>query len=320
MNELQKDSSLRRLIVEFTKMSGAGNDFIVVDNRFYNFSTEELSSIAIRACARRTGVGADGILALGSEDREALDFNMLYFNADGSRGTMCGNGARCLSKFARLAGVGQKRMIFSSDAGDYTVDVPDSDGEDVTLFVPQYQDYKRYSGSDVLPVSLTGLLSELPPGQSRVNADYIDYVWTGTEHIVCWVHEVDTLDVARLGPTLRAPSSFAPDGANVNFALLPVESAAKDASEGGRTGGSLSRPIRVRTFEKGVEAETLACGTGALAVSISAVRRGLIAADTVEIQMNGGMLTVGYSGDIANPQELSLTGPADVIYRGTFEI
>ncbi|MBT4603048.1 MAG: diaminopimelate epimerase, partial [Bacteroidetes Order II. Incertae sedis bacterium] len=95
----------RKLIVEFTKMSGAGNDFIVIDNRFYNFSRDELSEMAKNLCRRRISLGADGILALCNPDTEGASFRMMYYNADGSLGTMCGNGARCLARFAREAGL-----------------------------------------------------------------------------------------------------------------------------------------------------------------------------------------------------------------------
>lgn len=283
----------RRLVVEFTKMNGAGNDFIVVDNRFYNFDARELSELAVKVCERRIGIGADGILALADPGEQDVDFRMIYFNADGSRASMCGNGARCLSRFARLAGVGQEEMRFSSDAGLYSVLVPEQPDQDVILFVPPYRDYHSKPKAGSLP--------EL----QHIRAEDIDYIWTGTEHLVCWVEDADVIDIPKLGPLLRKKSLLAPAGANVNFASRPKSS---------------SDAIRVRTFEKGVEAETLACGTGALAVSISATRRGLTSSNPVAISMDGGTLSIGYSGDIAAPTQLTLSGPADVVYRGTFEI
>ncbi|MEM6784481.1 MAG: diaminopimelate epimerase, partial [Bacteroidota bacterium] len=117
------------LVVPFTKMSGAGNDFVVLDNRFLFFSDDELVALAQRYCPRRAGVGADGLLALNAPETDGADFRMRYVNADGSWARMCGNGARCLARFARHAGIGEGEgtatLTFDSDAGRYTAAVPE---------------------------------------------------------------------------------------------------------------------------------------------------------------------------------------------------
>lgn len=257
-------------------MSGAGNDFIVLDNRFYFFPVEELSQMAIRYCARRTGIGADGILAL--EASEVADFRMRYLNADGSIGTMCGNGARCLARYAASAGIEPARedtpLRFETDAGSYEAEMLP---EGVRLYIPDYQ------GFAALPAD--------HEGPERC------YLWTGTEHLVVFVESVEEADVAGLGPRLRRTNL--PAGANVNFAEV----------DGQR--------LRLRTFEKGVEAETLACGTGATAAAAAARLTGRLAGETVDVHMPGGVLTIGFHAD---GRARYLEGPAETVFRGTLEI
>ena len=262
----------RSLVVEFTKMSGAGNDFVVLDNRFYAFSGKELSDLAERWCARRTGVGADGLLALEASDE--AHFRMRYFNADGSVGTMCGNGARCLARFAHDAGLAHTPLHFVTDAGPYSAEVSESS---VRLAIPSERDFAE--------------LPEDADGPARC------YAWTGTEHLVGVVDRVDQADVAGLGARLRRTNP--PKGANVNFAEVT------------RSG------LRVRTFEKGVEAETLACGTGATASAVAARRQARFEADRVSVEMPGGTLVIGFSAD---GKAIYLEGPADYVFRGTLEI
>lgn len=284
-------------------MSGAGNDFIVVDNRFYRFTDDELSGFARRFCARRTGVGADGLLALNvASDADTHAWRMKYHNADGSLGTMCGNGARCLARFAVAAGARQPAAsdvgaragrepedvgtytTFESDAGTYGAFVPDDLAADVRLFVP----------------APTGALDE------RTVA-YLDRpvhtLHTGTQHAVVFVEDAAGCDVAGLGPRIRRDDSVAAGGTNVNF----VEA----------TG---AHSLRVRTWEKGVEVETLACGTGAIASALTAASKGIVSGSEIEIRATGGTLRVGWTGPASQPGDLYLEGPADTIYRGSIEL
>ena len=265
------------LVVPFTKMDGAGNDFVVLDNRFLHFSADELAALAVRACPRRTGVGADGLLAL--EDDAEADFRMRYRNADGSLGTMCGNGARCLARYAAEAGLGTRdgaavSLVFETDGGRYRALVPDTG--DVRLDVPDAQGFAELGGD--------------------LDDAAVFQIWTGTEHAVLFVDDVAACDLAAVGPRLRHHDAFAPAGTNVNA----VEVVGPDR-------------IRVRTFEKGVEAETLACGTGALATALVAHRTGRVEGSTVAVEMPGGTLTVGLGGG------LTLAGPARTVYAGTLE-
>lgn len=287
------------LIVPFTKMSGAGNDFVVFDNRFLHFSREELEALARQVCPRRTGVGADGILALdppeapspeasgapASGDSEPADFRMRYHNADGSLGTMCGNGARCLAAFAARAGLGREtpkgtHLAFDTDGGPYTALVTP---EAVTLSVPPPEAWDA-----------AGATSDLGP---------VHPVWTGTEHAVVFVDDLDAAPVTTEGERLRHDPAFAPTGANVNFVEVQA------------SGDEDVLRVRARTWEKGVEAETLACGTGAIASALLTRRVAGREASAVEVQMPGGTLRVGFP----EPGTLTLSGPAEVVYEGTLE-
>ena len=302
------------LVVPFTKMNGAGNDFVVLDNRFLRFSDDELAELARRVCPRRTGVGADGLLALdepdgpptggdlrpadgdrqpaGGDREPAGDapahFRMRYRNADGSPATMCGNGARCLARFAARAGLGEESggavaLAFDTDGGPYRAEVAGRAASGpVRLAVPPARD----AGA-----SVEGAVS----------------IWTGTEHAVVFAADVDAADVAGEGRRLRRHPAFAPAGTNVDF----VEVAGP-----GR--------IRVRTYEKGVEAETLACGTGAVAAALAAFLEGHLGPaeavrQSVAVEMPGGTLEVGFEVHDGEPAQVTLSGPAETVYHGTFE-
>jgi diaminopimelate epimerase len=279
-------SPARRLVVEFTKMNGAGNDFIVIDNRFYHFSREELSGLARRYCPRRTGIGADGVLALEESSEDNVHFRMLYHNADGSIGSMCGNGARCLARYARAAGLPEPTLRFETDAGLYSADVPDSEEEPVRLHLP------RPGGHRTVP--------ELA---DHSGFDDPHYIWTGTEHLVVFVHSARDTPLQELGPPLRRDANLGPAGANVDFVevLAPGQ-------------------LRVRTWEKGVEGETLACGTGATASAVVACLTGRVSGEAIRVHMPGGELTVGIHGPPQSPDSLYLEGAADTVFRGTVEV
>jgi diaminopimelate epimerase len=284
----------QRLVVEFTKMTGAGNDFIVVDNRFFHFTDDELSEMASRYCPRKTGIGADGLLALSSVGSDSsARFRMGYWNADGTVGTMCGNGARCLARFASISGISGHPMAFESDAGTVMADVPESIEEDVRVYLPTYRDYRP----------------ELKPESGGGAIDSVDFIWTGTEHLVVFVDDVASAPVQYLGSVLRNDRSLSDVGANASFVQV--------ISEGGERPGSR---LNVRTYERGVEEETLACGTGALASALCARLSGRALTDRIQVKMPGGTLTVGFTGGIESPENLILEGPAEVVYRGSFEM
>ena len=282
----------RRLILEFTKMNGAGNDFIVIDNRFYHFSDRELAGIARHYCRRRFGVGADGLLALSVPTDPDHDYRMRYLNSDGSIGTMCGNGARCLARFARQSGINRDDMVFESDAGLYRVHAPANPHDPVRLFV---QPPKQFEPDKKLK---SPIAAEVGP---------LHYIWTGVEHLVCFVPNVAQAPVAEWGPQLRRDEALGSAGANVNFVEI-VENAEERAG------------IRVRTFEKGVEEETLACGTGAMAAAVVSRLLDQIRSTQVSVDMPGGTLGVGFRLVDDTVQDLYLEGPAESVYRGSLEL
>lgn len=272
-------------------MNGAGNDFVVIDNRFYYFSDEELAGLARRLCRRRFGIGADGLLAFAPPREEGHHYRMRYLNADGSLGTMCGNGARCLARFARRAGVEEDHVAFETDAGVLRADVPADPAAPVRLYLGPPRDY-----TPGRPLETD--LEEAGPGH---------YIWTGTEHLVCFVASVEATPVTPWGRALRHDPALAPAGANVDFVEVVGEDDAR-------------AHLRARTFEKGVEAETLACGTGALASALVARLQGQIHRDVVDVQMPGGTLTVGFTPDGDTVRDVYLEGPAETVFRGTVEV
>ena len=277
----------RRLILEFSKMNGSGNDFVVIDNRFYYFSHEELTDLAKRLCERRKSVGADGLLVFNPPDDEQHHYRMKYYNADGTVGTMCGNGACCLARFAQQAGMHDNELVFESDAGLYRVE-PGGPGDRVKLFVP---DPQRIQLNLARPVK------------------NIHYIWTGTEHAVYFLEDLTHAPVGTMGPEIRQAPEFAPEGVNVNFVHVLDPGQDDRAAE-----------LEVRTYEKGVECETLACGTGALASAIMAGLIGAVASSTVEVHMAGGTLGVGYSKNGENVHDVFLLGNVEAVFRGTLEV
>lgn len=267
-------------------MVGAGNDFIVIDNRFYNFSERERTDLARRLCPRRTGIGADGLLAFDRAKDPAHAYRMRYHNADGSPATMCGNGARCLALFARQAGLPDEAFTFESDAGVCRA---------------------RFAGGGAVRIYATPP-RDFSPKRPLGGGGTAAYVWTGTPHAVCFVADVAHAPVEKEGRRLRHDAAFAPEGANANFAEVVAP------------GGGEAR-LRVRTFEKGVETETEACGTGALAAAVVARLTGRLQAERVAVEMPGGTLHVGFrlaGGERVT--DLYLEGPAEAVFRGTVEV
>jgi diaminopimelate epimerase len=270
------------MIVSFTKMQGSGNDFIVLDNREGRFrlNTGQIQ----RLCHRRFGIGADGVIFLERPPGAHLDARMIYHNSDGSRGEMCGNGARCFTSFALSKNLGRNGVVrFLTDAGPMSAALS---GEAITVQMTPPADLKRN-------IDLT-----LRSGSATVH-----YVNTGVPHVVRFVEDVSLVDIRAEGAELRHHKAFAPKGANANFAHL-------------RSDGTL----QVRTFERGVEDETLACGTGVTATAILAHL--VLGLDRpVRLLVAGGdILQVDFESDGEAFRNVTLTGPATVVYDGTIEL
>jgi diaminopimelate epimerase len=250
--------------IAFTKAEGSQNDFIVVDDRERMYSDEIREEFAIAVCHRRKGVGGDGVVFI--DRSESHDFIMSFFNPDGSVGSMCGNGGRCAALFASARGISGNRMSFQALGKEYRAELT---GKSVRLYFPEPRDIRINS-------SVT--LNE------KVYSCH--YAHTGAPHAIIFANDLDVhsvadlknIDVADLGSELRHATQFAPIGANANFVYL-----AEDAT------------LHIRTFEKGVEAETESCGTGSIASAI-------VAALTLKLQppirlktRNGDDLSVGFS-------------------------
>jgi diaminopimelate epimerase len=262
--------------INFTKMSGAGNDFIVIDNRL---GQTPLSCDQIRRmCTRRTGIGADGLILL--EASETGDFRMNYHNADGLPGSMCGNGGRCTVYFAWSIGIrpAGERYVFEAGPGRYEAEV--TDRESVRLHMLPPEDFRD------------GL---------QVGAWDCHYVNTGSPHAIVFTEDVDRVDVFGEGRTIRHRQDFFPEGTNVNF----LEVTSDDS-------------ISVRTFERGVEDETLACGTGAVASALMSYRLGKVSESPVRVKVRSGdILEVGFGEEM---RDIYLEGPARIVYLGTVSV
>lgn len=266
--------------LRFAKMNGAGNDFVVIDNRE---GQAVLGRQAIeRLCDRHRGIGGDGLLAVEPATNGA-DFRMRYYNADGGEAEMCGNGARCFARFAgRLAGRAEA-VSFETIAGVITAELI---GERVRLQMSQPKDL--------------ALGIELPIDGKNLTVHFVN---TGVPHAVAIVDNLRELDVHKLGSAIRWHEHFAPKGTNANFIQQ-----AKDGS------------LAIRTYERGVEGETLACGTGVVAAALIA-NQILGVAAPVGVRVRGGdVLEVGFQreGDAYNA--VTLTGPADFVFEGSIEV
>lgn len=268
--------------MNFTKMNGAGNDFVVVDNRDGSLA---LSGREIeRLCDRHRGVGADGLLAV-EPAQSGADFRMRYYNADGGEAEMCGNGARCFARFAaRLSGQ-PEAISFETPAGLIRARFS---GDLVTINMSRPHDLREPAVLEIASL-----------GTCRVH-----FLNTGVPHAVVFVGDVEAVDIAAAGASLRRNPAFAPQGANANFARI--------LSPGN---------LVLRTFERGVEGETLACGTGVCAAAIlHHLAAGAPAPVSVRVR-GGETLEVGFSPSSSGlPQDVTLKGPADFVFDGQITI
>jgi diaminopimelate epimerase len=262
--------TLTPMTIQFNKYQGAGNDFVMIDNRNNNFNPEDYTLIN-RLCDRRFGIGADGLILICTSNEN--DFEMKYFNSDGFIGSMCGNGGRCSADFAIKSGIAGKKLSFKAADGLHTAIAEDG----------------------IIRLSMND-----PKVPILVNGSY--FINTGSPHYVIFRNDIDKIDVNTEGKNFRWASEFAPGGTNVNFVELQ-----KDG-------------IYVRTFERGVEEETLACGTGVTASAIAAVLAGHIDTKTVKVKAKGGNLSVSFNISDAKVSDIWLSGPATFVYSGTIEV
>lgn len=255
----------------FTKMHGAGNDFIMIDDRALEFPIDDRRFIEC-ICSRRTGIGCDGILLI--QPSATADFRMRFINPDGGEQDMCGNGARCIARLAFERGIAPARMDIETAAGMVQAEVQ----------------------GDLVCITLT----DPTDIRLRLSASLewnVDFVNTGVPHAVAWIDDVESINLLESGRILRYHELFEPNGTNANFARVEAD-------------GSLT----MRTYERGVEAETLACGTGAAATAVLAAERGWVNFPVTVHCAGGHNLVID-----SVRGRTTLTGKAEVVFDGEVE-
>lgn len=269
--------------IEFFKLHGSGNDFVVIDNRSLQLIPQLMPLWAQKICARAFGVGADGLIFLDhpTEGHPNVDYIWHFFNADGSRPRMCGNGSRCAAFLAHRLGMAKAVHTFGTDAGPIRAEV--------------------FPKTNLVKVQLTPLQGmqthislPLSTGQP-LEAHFVD---TGVPHAVILTEDVNTLDVARLGKELRFHPHFAPAGANINFVQVLDK-----------------KHLILRTYERGVEAETYACGTGAAASAVVVHSLGRADSDVAVTTSGGDRLDIFLRGET-----VYLQGNATLVFTGKLEL
>lgn len=263
-------------MMKFTKAVATGNDFVIIDNRDAALA-ENLSGFARKVCDRKYGVGADGLLLL--ERSKNADFKMKIFNSDGSEAEMCGNGSRCIALYAATKKTAGNSMTIDTIAGILNADVK----------------------GDTVKVKLTdpsGLKNNIDIDLGNLNCS-VNFVDTGVPHVVYFVDDLKAVDVKSMGSEIRHHKKFSPKGTNANF----VKVTGKDS-------------ISVRTYERGVEDETLACGTGSVASAlISAHCEKMGSPVTVETR-SGEKLKIYFDRDNGKFKNVYLEGKAKLVFEG----
>ena len=267
-------------MLRFTKMNGAGNDFVLIDNRggALKFSPQQISLL----CDRHRGVGADGVL-LAEEAMGKADFRMRYFNSDGGEAEMCGNGARCFARFLNKIAGPYSEVCFETPAG---VIQAEFEGDLVKLAM---------SRPHLLVLSRT-----LEIGGRKLLAHSIN---TGVPHVITFVDDLESTPVREWGAQIRYHQAFQPDGTNANFV--------KELEPG---------KISIRTYERGVEGETLACGTGVVASGLIYAALNDAASPVHSLVRGGDWLEVGFQKAENRFEQVTLKGPADFAFEGSIEI
>ncbi|MFV0346316.1 MAG: diaminopimelate epimerase [Bacteroidales bacterium] len=255
--------------IHFYKYQGAGNDFVLIDNRKGSFDRQN-NTLVKAMCDRRFGVGADGLMLLNASDD--YDFEMIYFNADGFEGTMCGNGGRCIVRFAHDLGMIGKSCRFIAVDGEHLAEVSDAD---INLKMIDIH-----------------IIDEYDEGKF-----FLD---TGSPHVVIFVDDIDKIKIYEEGRNVRYADRFTPDGTNVNFVQIVGDS------------------LKIATYERGVEDETLACGTGITAAAIAWMYRHDISKQVVNISAKGGNLLVSAEKKDDKYVNVWLKGAAKRVFSGNF--
>ncbi|AKL98141.1 diaminopimelate epimerase [Endomicrobium proavitum] len=268
--------------INFSKLTAAGNDFVLIDNRENIISAKDYQSLAVKLCDRKYSIGADGLILL--EKSSSHDFKMKYLNSDGSHASMCGNGGRSIAMFAYEIGAAKEKMIFETDAGIIAAGIIPGSRVKLDLYNPK--DLRRN-----IKLEIEG---------EKFDIDFID---TGVPHAVIFVDDIEKPDVFKYGRAIRLHKEFAPAGTNVDF-VQPTK----------------DNTILVRTYERGVEGETLACGTGIIASAIISGLKGLAESPVKVIARGGDNLSVSFKTEAEKITNVILEGPAIISFTGVVNI
>jgi len=253
--------------VKFYKYQGAGNDFVMIDNRKQWFDKTNQKLIE-KLCDRKFGIGSDGLICLENESN--FDFKMIYFNADGNESTMCGNGGRCIVAFAKYLNIINDKANFIAIDGVH----------------------KALINNGIVSLQMQNVSNIL------LNDDYV-YLNSGSPHHINYFNNIGKLDVKQLGSKIRYSEPYLNEGTNVNF----VEQLNNDT-------------FKVRTYERGVENETLSCGTGATAVAIASHRTGKTDKSVINLKTKGGSLKVSFTENNGIYKNVYLEGSAVQVFEG----
>lgn len=270
--------------MEFAKLQGSGNDFIVIDNRdhrveeFINRLGISLKDFVVSLCRHHTGIGADGLILIEEPEDKENHFKWRFFNSDGSSAEMCGNGSRCAVRFAYEKGIVDEEVRFETLAGVIRAWVIEK-GKRVKVQLTKPFGYRDFS------LNLDGQIIEGT------------FINTGVPHFVVITSDLESINVKQLGRAIRFHKEFEPKGTNVNF-IEPIS----------------QKAIKIRTYERGVESETLACGTGATASALVAYKKGYVVDKPVEVYTKGGeLLRIDFDEDF---ERVFLEGAVCKVFEG----
>ena len=263
--------------IPFSKMSGCGNDFILIDNRRKILDPDRLGDFVPRVCAPKVSVGADGVILIESSPK--ADFLWRFFNSDGSEAEMCGNGGRCAARFAVLKGIAQKKLSFETLAGIIEAEVSE----------------RRVKLQMVKPFGLKLDFAVQIDGSGYS----LHFINTGVPHAVHFIPEASKVNVKDLGKKIRFHTHFQPAGTNANFVQV-----------------SDRKSIKVRTYERGVEDETLACGTGAVASALISGAKGYVDSPVAVETSGGEILNIHFQKKEDGFDRVFLEGDTRLVYEG----
>jgi len=258
------------MTVKFYKYQGTGNDFVMIDNREGIFKND--TKVIQRLCDRKFGIGADGLILLENSEDPEDDFKMVYFNSDGNQSTMCGNGGRCLVRFAEFLNIVEKTAIFTAIDGKHHAKI---EADKIHLQMQDVDEVKE------------------------LGTEY--FLDTGSPHHIVFTPEIQQLDVKKEGAAIRYNEVYKAEGTNVNF-VEPQDEI-----------------LQVRTYERGVEDETLSCGTGVTAVAIASTYAKKYNSLPVKIQTPGGNLEISFKQNGNQFTDVWLSGPAEQVFEGVIE-